>query len=87
MEVGHVQSVSLPGGRICKATTLALRPLIIRIDDYLTDPECDAIISLARPRMQVLGSFQQHKMSDVHDGVSTAMYQSCQAKHMPMGRC
>ena len=52
VEVGHLQRVPLGDGRVASVTTMAMRPLILRVDGFLDDAECDAIIGLARPRLQ-----------------------------------
>ena len=47
-----MQHVPLPDGRVGVATTLSLHPLILNINGFLTESECEVLIGLAQPRMQ-----------------------------------
>ncbi len=52
VEVGHTRKLKLPDGTTWVMETLALQPLVLRVDNFLTDDECDRIVALARPRLK-----------------------------------
>jgi len=52
VRVGHVQQLQLEDGTTRAATTLAMEPLILKIESLLTSDECDELISLAAPRLK-----------------------------------
>ena len=52
VEIGHTRTLVLPGGRRLTMETLALRPLAFLVRGFLDASECDALIGLARPKLQ-----------------------------------
>ena len=52
VEVGHSREVTIDEGVVRTLTTLAIRPLVVIIEHYLTDDECEALILQARPQLQ-----------------------------------
>ena len=52
VEIGHVRTLELPDGTRCEMETLALQPLVFRVDHFLTADECDRIVALARTRLK-----------------------------------
>lgn len=48
VKVGHVREVKMEDGSIKKMVTMALKPKIFVIDNFLTDEECDHIIEKAK---------------------------------------
>ena len=52
VEIGHVRTLELPDGTRCEMETLALQPLVFRVDHFLTADECDRIVALARARLK-----------------------------------
>ncbi|KAL9950841.1 hypothetical protein ACROYT_G043406 [Oculina patagonica] len=48
VEVGYVRELKLVPGKVHKMRTLSLRPALFEIEDFLTEEECDDIISMAQ---------------------------------------
>lgn len=52
VEVGHVRTLRLPDGTTWSMETLSLRPLVLRVPDFLSGAECERLVALAAPKLR-----------------------------------